>query len=136
MPGCSAGLAGAARYERDHQVPVYERGTIPMVTPGGMVFEQPRMVLATDSISITEPAEGALCVELLTIGRNRAECRIVGIARLQEDGQYLLGPEGSAIVRLQHLSQSEFRIEPIGRAYEQFCEPGGRIQPAVYSARR
>lgn len=116
-----------------------------MVTPGGMVLAQPRMVAATDVLELAprghavagkcagtqDFCEDALCVELRTIGRNRHECRVGGVARLRADGTYVLG-NGATLLRLTLMGAGTIWVEPVGTAYLRFCESYGRIDSARY----
>jgi len=128
-------LATPERYERPHQIPTKPAPDDPahkMVTPGGMVLELPKMVAATDTLTMSGRDASTFCFELVTFSRNRSRCEIRGVAR--DDGQgILVFREGDAMLRLEPLSRDEIKIEPVGDGYRRYCESGGRIDAAVYT---
>ena len=124
-----AHTAPPVRYERVHQIPTEPAPDDPagkMITPGGMILETPRMVEATDRLTITARDASALCFELLTLSRDRSRCEIRGTARLERQGSYVFR-DGEASLRLLLRAPDEIRVEPRSQGIRKFCEPSGRI---------
>jgi hypothetical protein len=52
----------------------------PRLTPGGMVLELPKMLAASDVLTIVNRDDSGLSFELTTFGRDRHQCTIEGLA--------------------------------------------------------
>lgn len=121
-------------YYRLHQIPTKGDHTLPMVTPGGMILEHPKMVAATDVLTIVKRDASALCFRLVTFWKNRHQCQLAGVARLKSAPTFVFS-EGGAVVRFTILNDDEIKVEPHGDGYRSRCESLGVIQPATYSRR-
>jgi hypothetical protein len=124
--------APAETYERLHQIPTRDRRRLPMVTPGGMILESPKMVAATDVLTITARDETTICYRLVTFARDRARCTAAGAAQRESDSAsaYL---DQRAGVRLVVLDSERISVEPLEQRTRASCEPNGGIEAAVYS---
>jgi hypothetical protein len=135
-PSCPIStVAAPSRYDRLHQIPtVAARDDIShrMVTPGGMMLDLPKMVAATDVLTIVARDEGAMCFGLLTFSRDRHRCELTGVARSVSDDTFLFR-EGDVAVRFTFLGDDQVRVEPIGTEYRNQCESLGKIEPAIYT---
>ena len=132
-----APLAVPERYERPHQIPTKPAPDDPihkMVTPGGMILETPRMIAATDSLTITGRNATTLCFEVVTFSRNRSRCELSGMASSEGRGTYVFRQDEVAL-RLVPLAPDQIRVEPIGDGYRKHCESFGRIDAAIYTLR-
>jgi hypothetical protein len=129
-------LADPIRYERLHQIPTKAAPDDPthkIVTPGGMILETPRMVAATDTLTIIARDSSALCFELITFSRNRSRCHMSGVARAEELGTF---QEHELSLRMVLLTPEQIRVEPLADAYRKHCEKSGRVDSAIYTAIR
>jgi hypothetical protein len=127
-------LAAPIRFTRLHQIPtVAPRDDIShkMVTPGGMVLDTPKMVAATDVLTLVAREPNALCFSLRTFARDRHTCELRGLARKESGSTYLFS-DNTAIVRLTFIAEDQVRVEPVGTGYRTRCEPSGKIEPAIY----
>ena len=125
------------RYERPHQIPTEPAPDDPthrMVTPGGMILQTPRMVEATDRLTITGRDSTALCFELETFWRNRTRCVIRGIARAEGLRSYVFRDD-KVLLRIVPLAPEQSRVEPIGEGYAQRCTSTGLVDAATYTLR-
>jgi hypothetical protein len=131
---CYAGIAAAEEYHRLHQIPTRNRDPygVPMVTPGGMILELPKMVAATDVLTIVNRDDSGLTFELTTVGRDRDQCTIEGLAPPESEGVYVFS-ENEVILRLTVLGVDRIRIEPVGKGYRSQCDALGTIDSATYT---
>lgn len=131
---CYAGIVAAEEYHRLHQIPVKNRDPygVPMVTPGGMVLELPKMVAATDVLAIVNRDDSGLTFELTTFGRDRHRCIIEGRASPESEGVYVFS-EDEVILRLTVLSGDRIRVEPVGAGYRSQCDALGTVDAAIYT---
>jgi hypothetical protein len=137
-PGAScpvAIMAAPIRFGRLHQIPTTApRDDIShkMVTPGGLVFDTPKMVAATDVLSIVARTPNALCFSLRTFARDRHTCELSGVADKQSGMEYLFSDD-TAVVRLTFIAEDQVRVEPVGAGYRTRCQASGKIEPAIYT---
>jgi hypothetical protein len=131
---CYAGIVAGEEYHRLHQIPVKNRDpyAAPMVTPGGMVLELPKMIAASDVLTIVNRDDSGLSFELTTFGRDRHQCTIEGLAPPESEGVYVFR-ENDVILRLTVLGVDQIRIEPVGRGYRSQCDALGTIDSATYT---
>jgi hypothetical protein len=123
------------RYSRLHQIPTVARPddiTHKVVTPGGMVLDTPKMVAATDVLTVLAREPNALCFSLHTFARDRHTCELKGLARKETDTTYLFNVD-TAVVRFTFITEDQVRVEPDGTGYRSRCEPSGKIEPAIYT---
>jgi hypothetical protein len=123
------------RFSRLHQIPTAARPddiTHKVVTPGGMILDTPKMVAATDVLTLVAREANALCFELRTFARDRHTCELEGLARKEEGTTYLFSDDG-AVVRLTFMTEDQVRVEPVGTGYRTRCEPSGKIETATYT---
>lgn len=116
------------QYQRVHQIPTTNHENLPMVTPGGMILEVPKMVAATDVLTVIGRDESALCFRLVTFGPNHHQCELFGVARSESGPVYAFRDEGSAI-RLTILNADQIRVEPMGATDRRKCV----IEAATYT---
>lgn len=110
-----------------------------MVTPGGMILEQPKMVAATDVLTLIQLDDATLCVDLVTFARERHECRVQGIAARETGGTYVptyILRRDDPLLRLTFLDADTIQVEPVGTDYHAFCERRGRIDAAAFARPR
>lgn len=122
------------QYTRLHQIPTTPRPddvSHKVVTPGGMVLETPKMVGATDVLTVRARDSNVLCFSLLTVGRDRHTCKLAGIALVESDGAYLFR-EDDVAVRFAFSGADQVIVEPLGMGYRRRCEPSGKIERATY----
>lgn len=127
--------ASPASYSRPHQVPTTaarDDTTHHVVTPGGMVLDTPKMVAATDVLTVVARDPNVLCFHLLTFSRERHRCELTGVARKGSEGAYLFR-EDTAAVRFTFIGDEQVNVEPVGDDYRKRCEPSGKIEPATYT---
>ncbi len=131
---CYAGSAAAEEFHRLHQIPTKNRDPygVPMVTPGGMILELPKMVAATDVLTIVNRDDSGLSFELTTFGRDRHQCTIKGLARPKSESVYVFSENG-VILRLEMQGVDRIRIEPVGEGYRSHCDALGTIEAATYT---
>ena len=103
-----------------------------MVTPGGMVLDAPKMVAATDVLTLVARTPNALCFSLRTFARDRHTCELRGLARKESGRAYLFSDNG-AVVRFTFIAENQVRVEPVGNGYRSRCEPAGKIERAIYT---
>ncbi len=130
-----ATLQAPVRYSRLHQIPtVAPRDDIShkIVTPGGMVLDAPKMVAATDVLTIVARDSDTLCFGLLTFARERHTCEITGVARKESEGTYLFHDD-AAVVRFTFDGEDQVSVEPVGTGYQSRCKPSGKIDTAIYT---
>lgn len=123
-----------SRYTRLHQIPtVAPRDDIShkIVTPGGMVLDTPKLVQATDLLTITARNPDVLCFRLLTFARDRHKCEVMGVARREADGGYVFR-DRDVDLRIDFKDNDEVTVEPRGTGYDRWCEPSGKIDRATY----
>jgi hypothetical protein len=128
-------LASPVRYSRLHQIPTAAAPddiTHKMVTPGGMILDTPRMVAATDVLTLLAQEPNAVCFRLRTSARDRHTCELGGVAR-KEAGTTYLYSDDTAVVRLTFIAQDQLRVEPVGSGYRSRCGPSGKIEAAIYT---
>jgi hypothetical protein len=131
-PGVQSGEL--VQYGRLHQIPTAAAADDPvhrMITPGGMILDQPKMVAATDVLTIASRDQSAMCFGLVTFARDRHRCDVTGLARAESSNTYVFR-EGDVAVRFTFLSADQVRVEPIGDGYRVGCQSHGRIEPAIY----
>lgn len=124
-----------ARFSRLHQVPTTaarDDVTHTIVTPGGMVLKTPKMVAATDVLTITARDPDAMCFRLLTFARDRHTCKLTGVAPRHSEGVYLFRSD-NVVVRFTFIDEHHVNVEPVGTGYRSRCEPSGEIEPATYT---
>lgn len=122
------------RYSRPHQIPTVAERDDPshtIVTPGGMVLSAPKMVLATDVLTVTARDSDVLCFHLLTPARERHRCEVQGVARKEAENAYLFSDDGVS-VRFTFTPEDQVIVEPLGTGYRSRCEPSGKIERAIY----
>jgi hypothetical protein len=115
-----AGLASPVRYGRLHQIPTAAAPddiTHKMVTPGGMILDTPKMVAATDVLTLLAQEPNAVCFTLRTFARDRHTCEVGGLARKEEGTTYLFSDD-TAVVRLTFIAEDQVRVEPSGAVIE------------------
>jgi len=125
----------AVRYSRLHQIPTTARPddiSHKVVTPGGMVLDTPKMVAATDVLTLLAHEPSALCFSLQTFARDRHTCQLRGLAR-KESGTTYLFSDNTAVVRLTFITEDQVGVEPVGTGYRSRCEPSGKIEAAIYT---
>lgn len=98
-----------------------------------MILDTPKMVAATDVLTIVARDPETLCFELLTFARERHKCELSGVARKESDSAYLYR-DGDASVRFTFLDQDRVSVEPVGAGYRTRCEQSGKIERAIYTA--
>jgi hypothetical protein len=128
--------AAPVRFSRLHQVPtVAPRDDVShkVVTPGGMVLDTPKLVAATDVLSVIQCDRDTMSFHLLTFSRERQRCELTGIARKEPGGAYLFRDDG-VVVRFTFVAADRLNVEPVGSSYRQRCEPLGRIERATYTS--
>lgn len=126
--------ASPVRYSRLHQIPtVASRDDVShkIVTPGGMVLDTPKMVAATDVLTIVARDPDAMCFRLLTFARDRHRCEVTGVARRHSEGAYLFRND-NIVVRFTFIDEHQVNVEPVGTGYRSRCEPSGEIERAIY----
>ncbi len=122
------------RYTRLHQIPTVaprDDVTHKVVTPGGMILDTPKMVAATDVLTVLARDSNVLCFSLLTFGRDRHTCELAGVAFRESEGAYLYRQDDAA-VRFTFSGDDQVNVDPIGTSYRRRCEPSGKIEPATY----
>jgi hypothetical protein len=130
--------ASPVRYSRLHQIPtVASRGDIShtIVTPGGMVLHTPKMIAATDVLTILARDPDSLCFHLLTFARERHKCELAGTARRLSEGSYLFSND-TLSVRFTFVGEQQINVEPAGTGYRSRCEPFGKLEQATYDIER
>src|SRR5687768_9935646 len=128
-------LASPVQFSRLHQIPTAASPddiTHKMVTPGGMILDAPKMVAATDVLTLLANEPNAVCFSLRTFARDRHTCEVGGVARKEEGTKYLLSDD-TAAVRLTFIAEDRVRVEPVGSGYRSRCEPSGKIETAIYT---
>ncbi len=128
-------LASPVRFSRLHQIPTVPAPddiTHKMVTPGGMILDTPRMVAATDVLTLLAKEPNAVCFKLRTFARDRDTCELRGLAR-KETGTTYVFSDDTAVVRLTFIAEDQVRVEPVGTGYRSRCEPSGKIEAAIYT---
>jgi hypothetical protein len=128
-------LVTPVRYERLHQIsttPAPDDVTHKIVTPGGMVMDTPKMVAATDVLTVVARDQAVLCFGLLTFARERHKCEFSGVARIEVGGTFLFREE-DVVVRFTFLDGDQVRVQPVGANYRSQCESAAQIQPAIYT---
>jgi hypothetical protein len=131
-------LASPVQYSRLHQIPTTAAPddiTHKMVTPGGMILDAPKMVAATDVLTLLAKEQHALCFRLRTFARDRHTCELGGLARKEEGTTYLFSDD-TAVLRLTFIAEDQVRLEPVGAGYRNRCEPSGKIEAAIYTLSR
>jgi hypothetical protein len=128
-------LASPVQYSRLHQIPTTAAPddiTHKMVTPGGMILDAPKMVAATDVLTLLAKEPNAVCFKLRTFARDRHTCELGGLAR-KESGTTYLFSDDTAVVRLTFITEDQVGVEPFGTGYRSRCEPSGKIEAAIYT---
>lgn len=123
------------RYTRLHQIPTAaprDDVSHKVVTPGGMILDTPKMVAATDVLTITGRDSNVLCFDLLTFARDRHTCKVTGVAR-KESGHTYLFRDDSVVVRFTFVEGDQIRVEPVGVGDRSRCEESGEIARATYT---
>lgn len=130
-----AAMAAPIRYERLHQIPIAadpDDVSHKIVTPGGMALDAPKMIAATDVLTVVARDSNTLCFTLRTFARDRDTCELTGVARRHSAGAYLFDDE-SALVRFTFTGEDQVRVEPHGTAHRSRCKSSGKIDGAIYS---
>jgi hypothetical protein len=128
-------LASPVQFSRLHQIPTAAAPddiTQKMVTPGGMILDTPKMVAATDVLTLLAKEPNAVCFKLRTFARDRQTCELGGIARKEARSTYLFSDD-AAVIRLTFTAEDQIRVEPVGTGYRSRCEPSGKIETAIYT---
>ena len=128
-------LESPVQYSRLHQIPTAAAPddiTHKMVTPGGMILDTPKMVAATDVLTLLAQEPNAVCFKLRTFARDRHTCELGGLAH-KETGTTYVFSDDTAVVRLTFIAEDQVRVEPIGTGYRSRCEPSGKIESAIYT---
>src|SRR5688572_22970427 len=128
-------LESPVQYSRLHQIPTAAAPddiTHKMVTPGGMILDAPKMVAATDVLTVLAQEPNAVCFSLRTFARDRHTCELEGLARKEAGTTYLFSDD-SAVVRLTFIAEDQVRVEPVGTGYRRRCEQSGKIEAAIYT---
>jgi hypothetical protein len=128
-------LESPVQYSRPHQIPTAAAPddiTHKMVTPGGMILDAPKMVAATDVLTLLAQEPKAVCFKLRTFARDRHTCELGGLARKEEGTTYLFSDD-TAVLRLTLIAEDQVRVEPVGTGYRNRCEPSGKIEAAIYT---
>lgn len=137
IPGSScpiAAMTAPARYTRLHQIPTVappDDISHKVVTPGGMVLDTPKMVAATDVLTIVARDPDVVCFSLLTFARDRHKCELTGVARKASASTYVFHADEAAL-RLTFVGKDRVDVEPIGTGYRARCERSGEIERASY----
>ncbi|WP_218042863.1 hypothetical protein [Steroidobacter gossypii] len=98
-----------------------------------MVLSSPKMVAATDVLTIAARDTNLMCFHLLTFARERHRCEIQGIARKEKDGAYVFR-ENLVVLRFEFVAEDQVSVEPLGNGYRARCEPSGKIERAIYTS--
>lgn len=124
--------APLAQFHREHQIPTTDEYHVPVVTPGGMVLQVPKMILAVDVLTIIWRSESELCFGLVAVGQDRNECHVQGVARIGSDGTFGFRDDEVAL-RLTLLSPDQIRVERTEKAPRKACESLRDLEPATYT---
>jgi len=121
-------------YTRLHQIPTAASNndvSQTIVTPGGMVLHAPKMVAATDFLTVVARNPD---IHLVTVGKDWNKCEIEGLASKEPQGSYLFH-EGSVAVRFTFVGDGDGQVNvaPIGTTYRSRCESSGSIDRAIYT---
>ena len=97
-----------------------------------MVLQTPKMVAATDVLTVVARDPDAMCFRLLTFARERHRCELTGVARRHSESEYLFR-NASVVVRFTFIDEQQVNVEPVGTGYRSQCEPSGKIERATYT---